>query len=195
MPKSLNDLERFLSGRGYVCRRVRESLLAADLPTTAYTNGEGGRSIKVHLSLDAEHGMLVIDTPGAFTLGEPDHREATLNCLNAAAAKTAFVKPHLDPLAGDVRFRVDCVLGKEGLDTESVLRMLALIPQTADRWYAPIKTAVEQGSFEPGAAAPPIEDARLHSLARRAGGINRVAALLRMNRRAGPGPGVDPSTN
>ena len=195
MPKSLNDLERFLTGHGYTCRRVRESLLAAELPTTAYTNGEGGRSIKVHLSLDAEHGMLVIDTPGAFTLGEPDHREATLNCLNAAAAKPAFVKPHLDPLAGDVRFRVDCVLGKEGLDTESVLRMLSLIPQTADRWYAPIKTAVEQGSFEPGEHATPLEDARLRSLARRAGGINRVAALLRMNRRSDPGRGADPSAN
>jgi len=195
VPKSLNDLERFLTGRGYPCRRVRESLLAAELPTTAYTNGDGGHSIKVHLSLDPEHGMLVIDTPGAFTLGKPDHKEATLACLNAAAAKTAFVRPHLDPNVGDVRFRVDCVLGKEGLDDESLLRMLSLIPQTADRWYAPIKTAVEQGSFEPGEDAAPLEEARLRSLARRGGGINRVAALLRMNRRDNPERGADPSVN
>jgi hypothetical protein len=193
--KSLNDLEKFLTGRGYACRRVRDTMLTAELPTAAYTNGDGGRTITVHLSLDPEHGMLVIDTPGAFVLGEPDHREATLSCLNAAAAKTAFVKPLLDPNAGDVRFRVDCILGKEGLDTESVLRMLSLIPQTADRWYAPIKTAVEQGSFEPGENAPPLEDARLRSLARRAGGINRVAALVRMNRRSDPGRGAAPSAN
>lgn len=141
VPKSLNDLERFLTGRGYACRRLRETMVAAELPTTAYTNGAGGRSITVHLSLDADHGMLVIDTPGAFLLGETEHREATLACPNAAAATTAFVKPHLDPGAGDVRFRVDCVLGKDGLDDESLLRMLALIPQAADRWYAPIKSA------------------------------------------------------
>jgi hypothetical protein len=193
--KSLNDLEKFLTGRGYACRRVRETMLTAELPTAAYTNGDGGRTIKVHLSLDPEHGMLVIDTPGAFVLGEAEHRDATLACLNAAAAKTAFVKPHLDPNAGDVRFRVDCVLGNEGLDDESLLRMLALIPQTADRWYAPIKSAVERGSFEIPEDSPVSEEARLRSLARRAGGINRIAALVRINRRPPPGSPTDPSVN
>lgn len=195
MPKSLNDLERFLSGRGYPCRRVRPAILAAELPTTAYTNDAGGRSIMVQFSLEPEHGMLVIDTPGAFVLGEADHRDATLACLNAAAAATAFVKPHLDPNAGDVRFRVDCPLGKEGLDDESLLRMLALIPQAADRWYAPIKSAVEQGSFDPTKEPPRSDEARLRSLARRAGGVNRVAALVRMNRRHRSGPGTDPAAN
>jgi hypothetical protein len=194
MPKSLTDLERFLTGRGYACRRVRETMLVAELPTAAYTNGAGGRSITVHLSLDPDGGMLSIDTPGAFVLGEAEHRDATLACLNAAAAGTAFVKPHLDPSAGDVRFRVDCPLGKEGLDDESLLRMLSLIPQTADRWYAPIKIAVEQGYFKLGEEPPPGEDARLRSLAHRAGGINRIAALVRISRRHS-GRDANPSPN
>jgi len=194
VPKSLNDLERFLTGRGYACRRIRPALLAAELPTAAYTNGAGGRSITVHLSLDPDGGLLVIDTPGAFVIGEAEHRDATLACLNAAAAKTAFVKPHLDPDAGDVRFRVDCVLGKEGVDDESLLRMLSLIPETADRWYAPIKTAVEQGSLKLGKEPPPSDDARLRSLARRAGGTNRIAALVRIGRRHS-GRDADTSAN
>lgn len=195
MQKSLNDLERFLTGRGYPCRRVRETTLAAELPTTAYTNGQGGRSIKVHLSLDPEHGALVIDTPGAFLLGETKHKEATLDCLNAAAAKTAFVKPHIDPLAGDVRFRVDCVVGNEGLADDALLQMLTLIPQTVDRWYSPIKNAVEKGSFDLAEAAIRPDEDHLRSLVRRAGGVNRVAALLRINRRNRPGQEIDPSAN
>ena len=195
MQKSLNDLERFLTGRGYACQRFRETTLAAELPTTAYTNGQGGRSIKVHLSLDPEHGVLVIDTPGAFLLGETKHKEATLDCLNAAAAKTAFVKPHIDPVAGDVRFRVDCMVGKEGLDDDDLLQMLTLIPQVVDRWCSPIKNAVEEGSFDLAESVTLPDEDRLRSLIRRAGGVNRVAALLRISRRDRPGQEIDPSAN
>ena len=195
MQKSLNDLQRFLTGRGYACRRVRETMLAAELPTEAYTNGQGGRSIKVHFSLDPDRGLLVIDTPGAFVLGEAKHKEATLDCLNAAAAKTAFVKPLFDPFAGDVRFRVDCVVGKEGLDDDAFLQMLTSIPQAADRWYSPIKNAVEKGCFDLAAAASHSDEDRLRSVARRAGGVNRVAALVRISRRNRPGEGIDPSAN
>lgn len=201
MPNSLDDLERFLKGHGYPCSRLRGTILATHLPTSSYRNNAGGRSIEVHLSLEAEAGCLVIDAPQAFDLGKSPHKEATLACLNAASAQTPLVKAHLDPANGDVRFRVDCMLVGNDLDEQGLIRALSLIPKAADRWHPEIRSAMEKGCFSQNVPKNSPGDADFLSLARRAGGVNRLAALLRMNqgRRADPNSGsdtpVDPSSN
>jgi hypothetical protein len=199
MPKSLDEIERFLTGHGYPCRRLDGMHLATHLPTSSYRNGAGCRSIEVHISLEPEAGCLVIDAPHAFELGQSQYKEATLACLNAASAHTPLVKAHLDPTQGDVRFRVDCLLLGDDRDQEGLLRALVLIPKAADRWHPQIVSAMEKGRFDQGVPPTAPCDAQLLSLARRAGGVNRLAALVRMNqaKRADPDPGasVDPSSN
>jgi hypothetical protein len=96
-PLSLEEIERCLCGHGYPCRTIAAETLATELPTEEYVNREGGRSLLVHVSLAEAGGMLVIDAPAAFDLDSSPHREAALACLQAASARTAVVKLHLEP--------------------------------------------------------------------------------------------------
>jgi len=183
MAKTLDELKTLLEARGFPCRKIFDLCVLADLPTQSYTNSKGAKSIEVQLAFDEQNGCLTIDTPWAFDSKQAAHKEAMLTCLLSASAKTPLVKTQLDPTAGEVRLRVDCCCGSDGVEAESVVRMLSLIPAFADRWYPHIKNAMEKGSFDPaGGGAAPAES-RLESIARRAGGINRLEALLRMRHR------------
>ena len=118
-------------------------------------------------------------------------------CLRAAAGGAPLVKAQLDPEDGEVRLRVDCRLGADGVGGDEVLSMLDLIPAFADRWYPHIKDAMEKGEFDTTASRRSAAHEMLESIARRSGGVNRIEALLRMNDRRGRGgaAGGDPSAN
>lgn len=119
-----------------------------------------------------------------------------LACLLAASGRSPLVKTQLDPEDGEVRLRVDCRCGTDGVEADNVLHMLSLIPAFADRWYPHIKNAMEKGTFDAAGPQPTAVDDTLAGIARRAGGVNRLTALLRMHGRRGPGaPGGDPSPN
>ena len=180
MVKTLDELAAILDAKGYSCRRILNTFLKTELPTTAYTNQRGRRSIDVQLSFNEEHGCLTIDTPWAFDTRQAAHKEAMLACLLSASGRSPLVKTQLDPADGEVRLRVDCRCGAEGIGEDDVLRMLSLIPEFADRWYPHIKSAMDKGSFDPAGGKPSATDERLESIARRAGGVNRLEALLRL---------------
>ena len=65
MAKTLDDLEKLLTSRGYPCRRVFDSFVITRFPTRAYTNPAGDKSIEVYLGFDANHGCLTMHTPSA----------------------------------------------------------------------------------------------------------------------------------
>jgi hypothetical protein len=197
MAKTLDDFERLLAARGYPCRRFHDVCVITQLPTTAYTNRSGSKSIDVHLAIDVQNHCLTMDTPWAFDSRQAEHKEAMLTCLLAASARSPLVKTLLDPADGEVRLRVDCRLGANGIDGDELLSMLSLIPAFADRWYPHIKDAMEKGHFDASGRQRSANDDRLESLARRCGGINRLEALFRMqsrDRRQG-GSGGEPSAN
>lgn len=180
MTRTLDELESLLKEKGYPCRRIFDLCVMTELPTKAYTNAKGAHSIEVHLAFDTKHGCLTLDTPWAFDSRKASHKEAMLACLLSASAKSPLVKTQLDPADGEVRLRVDCCCGSDGVEPENVIRMLSLIPEFADRWYPHIKNAMEKGTFDPAGKRPTEEEERLESIARRAGGVNRLKALLWM---------------
>jgi len=185
MAKTLAELKAVLEDKGYACRRIFDLCVLTEIPTRAYTNAKGGKSIEVQLAFDEKNCCLTIDAPWAFDSKQAAHKEAMLTCLLSASAKSPLVKTQLDPTAGEVRLRVDCCCGREGVEANDVVRMLSLIPEFADRWYPHIKNAMEKGFFDPTGGGGPTAPAesRLGSIARRAGGINRLEALLRMRHR------------
>ena len=139
-----------------------------------------------------------MDTPWAFDSRQAVHKEAMLACLLAASGKSPLVKTQLDPEEGEVRLRVDCRLGADGVDGDDLIAMLGLIPAFADRWYPHIKDAMEKGLFDAAGSQRSPNDERLESLARRCGGVNRIEALLRQRTRGPkrrPEDGRDPTTN
>ena len=170
MAKTLDDLEKLLTARGYPCKRIFDVCVLTQLPTKAYTSlRTGTKSIEVQLAFDAQHHCLTMDTPWAFDSRLAAHKEAMLACLLAASGKSPLVKTQLDPEEGEVRLRVDCRLGADGVDGDDLITMLALIPAFADRWYPHIKDAMEKGFFDAAGSqrSPPNE--KLEARARRAG--------------------------
>jgi hypothetical protein len=198
MAKTLDDLEQLLTARGYPCKRIFDVCVLTQLPTKAYTNlRTGTKSIDVQLAFDDKNNCLTMDTPWAFDCKQAAHKEAMLACLLAASGKSPLVKTQLDPDKGEVRLRVDCRLGADGVNSDDLITMLSLIPAFADRWYPHIKDAMDEGFFDAAGSQRTANDSKLESLARRCGGVNRLAALLRQrNRGDRPGPAAgDPSPN
>lgn len=194
-PPSLEEIERCLRGHGYPCRTIAGETVATELPTEVYVNRDGGRALMVHVSLAEAGGMLVIDAPAAFDLDRSPHREAALACLQAASARTAVVKVYLDPVHGDIRFRIDCLLGEQGLTAAHMLRLFTLVAAAADRWHPEIRAAIDEGVVTAGPYSVAVEKQKLRSLARRAGGVNRLEALFRMQEQRRPEQGAEPSSN
>ena len=197
MAKTLDDLERLLTAQGFPCKRLHDVCVVTQLPTKAYENPRGGRTIEVCLAFDEPNRCLTMDTPWAFDSKRAEHKEAMLACLLAASGRSPLVKAQLDPADGEVRLRVDCRLGADGVDGEELLSMLSLIPAFADRWYPHIKDAMEKGHFDAAGRQRSEGEERLMALARRCGGVNRIEALLRLQKRPGrQGPAEgDPSAN
>lgn len=187
MARTLDDLQQLLTARGYPCRKVFDAFVVTTCPTRDYTNPAGTRSIEVHLGFDEKHGCLTLHAPWAFDSRQAAHKEAMLACLLTAAGGSPMVKTQLDPEDGEVRLRIDCRLGDDGVAGDDVLQMLGLIPAFADRWYPHIKDAMDKGEFDTAAARLSATDDRLGSIARRAGGVNRIAALMRAWKRPGDG--------
>ena len=195
MAKSLDEIALILKAHGYPCRREAEACVKTEIPTRAYKNVAGARSITVHLAFDEANGCLTVDAPWAFDSNKAAHKEAMYACLMAASAETPLVKTQLHPADGEVRLRVDHFAGREGVPAEGVLRSLSLIPVFADRWYPLVRDAMEKGRFDQSkltkAEAATSGDGPRERLAAgiaRAGGINRVRALLRARRRRGDTP-------
>jgi len=179
MAKTMDELEAVLTAKGYSCRRIYDQALTTRIPTSAYRNLAGDRSIDVQFSFDQRHGCLTVDTPWAFDTRKALHKEAMMACLLSASGQMPLVKAQLDPGEGEVRLRVDCRCGSEGVAADDILKVVSLIPEFADRWYPHIMTAMEDGVFDPaGRSGPSDADGRLESLARRAGGVNRLRTLL-----------------
>lgn len=187
MAKNLDDLEKLLTERGYPCKRIHDVCVLTQLPTKSYRGPTGARSIEVQLAFDAGSGCLTLDTPWAFDSSKATHKEAMLACLLAASGKSPLVKTQLDPEQGEVRLRVDCRLGADGVDGDDVIQMLGLIPAFADRWYPHIKDAMEKGHFDATGTQRTAEQERLESIPQRCGGVNRIAALLEAWKRHGRG--------
>lgn len=182
MAKTLDELQAILTAQGYECRKISDICLHTKIATKAYTNAEGHKSIAVLLAFDHANECLTIDTPWAFDSKQAAHKEAMLACLLAASGRSPLVKTQLDPEDGEVRLRVDCRLGADGVDGEDLFTMLSLIPAFADRWFPHIKDAMQKGFFDATGRQREASDERLESLARRCGGVNRIEALLRMRR-------------
>lgn len=194
-PLSLDEIERCLRAHGYPCRTIAGETVATEFPTEEYVNRDGGRSLLVHVSLAEAGGMLVIDAPAAFDLDRSPHREAALACLQAASARTAIVKVHLDPVHGDIRFRADCLIGEQGLAAADMLRLFALVATAADRWHPEIRAALDEGAVTAGPCPVAVEKQKLRSLARRAGGVNRLEALFRIQEQRRPEQGAEPPSS
>ena len=208
MTKTLDDLEKLLTARGYPCKRILDVCVLTQLPTKAYTSlRTGTKSIEVQLAFDDRNHCLTMDTPWAFDSRQAVHKEAMLSCLLGEVAKSPLVRPQYDAEAGEVRLRVDGLLDghlEGGVSPGNVVTMLQALPAFADSVYLQLSAVMRTDAVEPSplpspapALAPePSRERRLADIARRAGGVNRLAALFRMQeRRRKEGGGEGPSRN
>jgi len=202
MAPRLEDLEKILAANGIACDRSGDFALTARIPTKLYKDSSGKRQIQVMIRMDDAAHCLVMETLWAFDTKQTVHKEAMLTCLMGAAFRTPLIRTQHDPRDGEVRLRVDSILGEEGISGENVVRLVQAIPAFADTWYPEIKNAMTKGTFDldrptKQAARPTaVDDGRLAEIASRAGGVNRLKALLAFrdaNRRAAPEPDADDS--
>jgi len=212
MAPNLDDLEKILAANGIACDREGGFALTARIPTTLYKDSSGQKQIRVMIRMDDESHCLVMETLWAFDTKQTVHKEAMLTCLMGAAFRTPLIRTQHDPRDGEVRLRVDSILGDEGISGENVVRLVQAIPSFADTWYPEIKNAMTKGTFDldrpakQTASPSTVDDQRLTEIAARAGGINRLKRLLtfrEVRRRSardtnGSGPdgsGPEPSSN
>jgi hypothetical protein len=197
MKPKLEDLERLLTGRGFECCRLGEAMLTASIPTRSYTNLQGKQRMDIWIRMDEEHNCLVMESQWAFDTKQTVHKEAMLACLMGAAFRTPLIRTQHDPRDGEVRLRIDSLVGDGGISTDSMIRMIEAIPAFADAWYPQIKNAMVKGSFDLDRPPPAAteRDQRLEQIATRAGGINRLRALLAIRERPQSRPGDGPSLN
>lgn len=204
MANTIDDIERLIRAKGLEVERLPDAdVLSARLPTKAYKDSSGRRLLEIRIHVDAEHNCLVMDAPWAFDSRKAVHKEAMLSCLLGEVGKSPLVRPQYDPKGGEVRLRVDGLLDghlEGGVSPGNVVAMLEALPAFADSVYPALSSVMRADGPEPATQAQPAREPsreqRLADIARRAGGVNRLAALFRMQeRRRKEGGGETPSAN
>jgi hypothetical protein len=194
MEPTIAELEQLLTGRGFNCRRVGDDVLSINIPTKAYRNTKGKRHIDVCVRLDSQHNCLVMESHWAFDMRKTTHQQAVIDCLLGAASLTPLIRPQHDPRQGEVKLRVDTLIGTGGISTDNVVTLLGTIPAFADGWYPQITSAMLNGTYDLSTPCETaVRDHQLADIARRAGGINRLRVLLSMQHRRRPD--IGPSLN
>ena len=206
MANTIDDIQRLIMAKGLHVERL-PGALSAHLPTKAYKDSAGRSQLEVRIHVDTQHNCLVMDAPWAFDSRKAVHKEAMLSCLLGEVAKSPLVRPQYDAEAGEVRLRVDGLLDghlEGGVSPGNVVTMLQALPAFADSVYLQLSAVMRTDAVEPSAqpipapalAPEPSRERRLADIARRAGGVNRLAALFRMQeRRRKEGGGEGPSRN
>ena len=115
MAPTMAELEQLLTGRGFNCRRMGEDVLSIHIPTKAYRNTKGKRHIDVCVRFDNQHNCLVMESHWAFDTSKTAHKQAVLDCVLGAASLTPLIRPQHDPQQGEVKLRVDSLVGNEGI--------------------------------------------------------------------------------
>lgn len=183
MPKTIAQLESLLTGRGYACSPVLD-MLVVSVKTGSYRNPAGEPSAQIFCSFDND--CLVVEIPFAFNAKKAVHKDVLYECLLVAAANTPLLKTQVDPRDGEVRLRVDCPCGEDGVREDDVMRAVQLLPTFADRWFDQVVRAMDDGAFavppNPVEKSHPAAGERLGSIVRRAGGVNRLRVLLEYRR-------------
>lgn len=194
MAPTITELEQLLKGRGFNCTRMGEDVLSIHIPTKAYRNTKGKRHIDVCVRFDSQHNCLVMESHWAFDTSKTAHKQAVLDCVQGAASLTPLIRPQHDPQQGEVKLRVDSLVGTEGISSDNVVRLLGTIPAFADGWYPQITSAMHKGTYDLSTPCETaLRDHQLAEIARRGGGVNRLRVLLAMqNRRR---PDIGPSLN
>lgn len=194
MAITIEDVERLIRAKGLRCERISDAgELAATMPTKAYRDSAGRSQLEVRIRVDEEHNCLVMETPGAFDSRKAVHKEAMFSCLLGALSNSPLVRPQYDPQAGEVRLRVDGLLDG-GVTPGNVVTMLESLPAFADSVYPQLAGMMRSAGPARERRTQPSREQRLAEIARRAGGVNRLAALFRMRRRR-PDAGGEPSAN
>ena len=206
MANTIDDIQRLITAKGLHVERLPDAL-SAYLPTKAYKDSAGRCQLKVRIHVDTQNNCLVMDAPWAFDSRKTVHKEAMLSCLLGEVGKLSLVRPQYDAEAGEVRLRVDGLLDghlEGGVSPGNVVTMLQALPAFADSVYLQLSAVMRTDAIEPSpqpspapAPAPgPSREQRLADIARRAGGVNRLAALFRMQERLRKeGGGDGPSRN
>ena len=133
MAPTIAELEQLLKGRGFNCTRMGEDVLSIHIPTKAYRNTKGKRHIDVCVRFDSQHNCLVMESHWAFDTSKTAHKQAVLDCVQGAASLTPLIRPQHDPQQGEVKLRVDSLVGTEGISSDNVVRLLGTIPAFAVR--------------------------------------------------------------
>ena len=194
MTPTITELEQLLMGRGFNCMRMREDVLSIKIPTKAYRNTKGKRHVDVCVRFDSQHNCLVMESHWAFDTSKTAHKQAVLDCVLGAAWLTPLIRPQHDPQHGEVKLRVDTLVGTEGISSDNVVRLLDTIPAFADGWYPQITSALHKGTYDLSKPCEiSVRDHQLSEIARRGGGVNRLRALLAMQERRRPDIGPSPN--
>lgn len=198
MAPTIAELEQVFRGRGFNCRRMGDDVLSINIPTKAYRNANGKRHIDVCVRFDAQHNCLVMESRCAFDTRQTAHKQAVIDCVLEAASLTPLIRPQHDHRQGAVTLRVDTLVGTEGISSDNAVRLLATIPAFADGWYPQITSAMLNGTYDlTKPCEHAVRDHHLAEIARRAGGVNRLRALLAIQKRTQHrrGPDIGPSIN
>lgn len=197
MAKTLAEVHDTLKGHGYTCTKVKGELLVVPIPTNRYRSPSGRKSAELFMRFNDEgkrNACLTVEIPWAFDAKKAVRKEMFYECLLEAAASTPLVKSQVNPNDGEVRFRIDCSCGRRGLRQDDLFRAIQVLASFADDWYARIVNVMNHGeplkvdgkkkskkaakSQEPGQPPPEAE-----SIARRAGGVNRLKVLFEFQKR------------
>lgn len=191
MADTIDDIQRLITAKGLRVERL-PGALSATLPTKAYKDSAGRSQLEVRIHVETHHDSLVMDAPWVFDSKKPVSKDAMFSCLLGEVAQSPLVRPLYDAEAGEVRLRVEGLLDRQldgGVSPGNVVTMLQVLPEFADSVYLRLSAVMGIDAVEPSpqpspAPAPePFPERRLADIARRAGGVNRLAALFRMQER------------
>lgn len=179
-PPTIDDIERLLRAHGSAIERLHGAdVLTARMPTKAYKNANGSCHIDVRIHIDKQHNCLVMTAPGVFDASKAFHKEIMLSLLLGAVSKSPLIRPQYDPSAGDVGLRVDGLLAG-GMPPEIVVTMLESLPEFADELYPQLMCVMRHSRPQAPAQPTSTPGRRVADVICRGGGVNRVAALLRI---------------
>lgn len=179
-PPTIDGIEQLLRAHGLAVERLQGAdVLTARMLTKAYKNAKGSCHIDVRIHIDKEHNCLVMTAPGVFDSSKALHKEIMLSLLLGAVSKSPLIRLQYDPSAGDVGFRVDGLLAG-GMPREIVVTMLESLPAFADDIYPQLMCVMRPSRPQAPAQPTSTPGQRVADVIRRGGGLNRVAALLRI---------------
>ena len=148
MAKTIDELQSLLTGRGYTCQRISETMLRTQLATKTYRNPEGTNALQILMSFDKPNDCVAVEIIHMFELRDTEYPDAILACLLVAIFFAPRVRPAFDARIREIGVRIDSPFDEDGVRDEDILQSLVLLSVFADGCYPEVRAAMRKGTFD-----------------------------------------------